>query len=150
GRCTVTNEIAAARLHEIRNMIILLGTFGISFFACAVLTPVVRRLAVHYDLIDRPDGGRKAHSKPTPVAGGIAIFLAVILAAGGGLLAGNPLPDGELRQLIGLLLASVTICATGVADDRGMLRGRHKLAGQLVAVAILMGFGLLVKNIRLF
>jgi UDP-GlcNAc:undecaprenyl-phosphate GlcNAc-1-phosphate transferase len=135
-------------------MMILLFVFGASLVICTALTPLVRRLAIQLDLVDHPDGHRKAHAKPTPVAGGVAILIASCAAAAGFLVLPNELRDQvkaeESRQLVGLLLAALVICITGVADDFGRLRGRHKLAGQLVAVAVLIGFGLVVKNIRFF
>jgi UDP-GlcNAc:undecaprenyl-phosphate GlcNAc-1-phosphate transferase len=50
----------------------------------------------------------------------------------------------------GLFLASAVIAIVGVIDDRRGLRGRHKLIGQLVAVVIVMSFGLQVRSIGLF
>jgi UDP-GlcNAc:undecaprenyl-phosphate GlcNAc-1-phosphate transferase len=53
-------------------------------------------------------------------------------------------------QLFGLLCASMVICAVGMADDFGYLRGRHKLVGQGIAVAIVICCGVMVRNITVF
>src|SRR5262249_42123223 len=69
------------------------------------------------------------------------------------LLLPTPLRDhlrGQSHPLLGLLLAAITICAIGVGDDAGVLRLRHKLLGQLVVVGIVINFGLLVREIRVF
>src|SRR6516225_4913197 len=111
-------------------MTTLLLIFGTSLVICLILTPFVRRLAIRHDLIDRPDGHRKTHSKPTPVAGGLAVFVAAGIAAASLFLVANPLSDEvaqQGKQMLGLLLAAGVICGTGVADDFGLLRGRHKL-----------------------
>ena len=44
---------------------------GISY----ALTPLVARLAVHFDIVDRP-GPRKVHDRPIPKLGGVAIVAA--------------------------------------------------------------------------
>jgi UDP-GlcNAc:undecaprenyl-phosphate GlcNAc-1-phosphate transferase len=52
--------------------------FGLSVFACCSLArPVGRWLGV----IDYPDGGRKSHARPTPMVGGIALMVPLLLVA---------------------------------------------------------------------
>jgi UDP-GlcNAc:undecaprenyl-phosphate GlcNAc-1-phosphate transferase len=133
-------------------MTALLLTFALSFGLCMVLTPAARRLAARWGLTDKPDGHRKLHSQPTPLAGGFAILPAVI----GALAAVQWLPnpwDGTIRWKgweFGLLLASGIICALGFIDDRWGLRAWAKLAGQLAAILVLVQSGLVVQSIQLF
>jgi UDP-GlcNAc:undecaprenyl-phosphate GlcNAc-1-phosphate transferase len=120
---------------------------------CLVLTPLARRLARRCGLVDRPDGRRKIQAAPIPLAGGLAVFASAVAALGGSLAFPGPLRDQfvhEAAGLLGLLGASVAICAVGLADDRGLLRGRHKFLGQVLAVAILLGSGVVVRQVRLF
>jgi UDP-GlcNAc:undecaprenyl-phosphate GlcNAc-1-phosphate transferase len=52
--------------------------FGLAVFACCCLAwPVGRLLGV----IDYPDGGRKSHARPTPMVGGIALMVPLLLVA---------------------------------------------------------------------
>ena len=52
--------------------------FGLTVLACCSLAgPVGRLLGV----IDYPDGGRKSHARPTPMVGGIALTLPLMLVA---------------------------------------------------------------------
>jgi UDP-GlcNAc:undecaprenyl-phosphate GlcNAc-1-phosphate transferase len=52
--------------------------FGLSVVACCSLAgPVGRLLGV----IDYPDGGRKSHARPTPMVGGIALMVPLLLVA---------------------------------------------------------------------
>lgn len=134
-------------------MTTLLFVFSISFGTCLVLTPLIRTLASRYGLVDHPDGGRKMHAQGTPVAGGLAVLVSGALA----ILAGFQLPTAlhdHLTQhadgLLGLFAAAVVICAVGVVDDFSVLRGRQKLLGQVVAVGLVMGSGLVVRTVRLF
>ena len=45
------------------------------------LTPFAAWLAVRLEMLDRPDP-RKLHSSPTPLLGGLAIYLAFVLSLG--------------------------------------------------------------------
>ncbi|HEY1343134.1 MAG TPA: MraY family glycosyltransferase [Bryobacteraceae bacterium] len=131
----------------------LLAIPCISFALALAFTPLARALALRWELVDRPDGHRKLHGRTIPVAGGLAIFLATGLTLALTICLSPSfrfVSQLEPRLLVGLLLASLLICAVGVADDYGYLRGRHKLCGQIVAIAIVMGFGVQVRHIRLF
>ena len=67
-----------------------------------------------------------------PTAGGIAVFVATVASPLALLAAYQPVTDTFAEQaypMIGLLLAALTICAVGVADDLGYLLGRHKVWG---------------------
>src|SRR5207244_848948 len=99
------------------------------------------------------DGGRKVHQRATPMAGGVAVLLSVITAVAGIRMLSHNGGDGLEEQgtsLLGLSLAAVVICAVGLVDDYRGLRGRHKLAGQLLAVGIVMSSGVAIWRVRLF
>lgn len=125
----------------------------VSFSVACLVTPQIRRLACRLRLVDSPDGRRKLHRRPTPVAGGPILLLSVGAAL---LLTLLRLPTTAARtdvsayHLLGLFLASLAICAVGITDDFGRLRGRHKLLGQLLAVAVVIAFGVRIDAIRLF
>ncbi len=130
-------------------LILLAGSCGL----CLLLTPVARALAAWSGLLDRPDGRRKLHARVMPLAGGLAIYVSCASALTAAFLISNPLRE-ELatqgRGLLGLLLAGAIICLVGVADDYGYLRGRHKLCGQLLAIAVLLHFGVVVSSVHVF
>jgi UDP-GlcNAc:undecaprenyl-phosphate GlcNAc-1-phosphate transferase len=118
-----------------------------------LLTPPAKRLAIRCHLLDRPDGRRKVHARAVPVMGGPPLLLAMSMALVW--LAVIPLPLTEdlkdlTPKLLGLGAAALWICAVGVADDLGRLRGRHKLLGQLIAASLVIATGVLVQKIRLF
>lgn len=126
---------------DIRIFIIPLAAFLIGL--CAV--PIVRRIAVACGFLDNPDRCRKLQDAPIALGGGIAVWLATWSGWGIGL---NCLP-WETRGaghagwfLAALMLASLLILGLGIIDDRICLRGRHKLAGQVVAAVVLVGMGL--------
>jgi UDP-GlcNAc:undecaprenyl-phosphate GlcNAc-1-phosphate transferase len=131
----------------------LILVMGMSIMLCLAIVPPVRSLALRWGLVDRPDGRRKMHGRTVPLAGGVAVFASVGLVLAAALLLPHPLQGALLQQkrlLFGLFVASAVILAVGVADDFGRLRGRHKLVGQIVAVLIVMQFGVHVQRLQLF
>jgi len=135
-------------------MLTLLCFFATSLGLSLVLTPIARALATRIGLIDKPDLRRKLHGQAIAVAGGLAILLAS-LATFAFLVPMNLLPWSEElfeqgHQWFGLAAAAILITLVGVFDDRGNLRGRHKLIGQILAISILIGTGLIVNNITIF
>ncbi len=125
---------------------------ALSFLLCLLLTPAVRALAHPLRLVDQPDGRRKLHSRSIPVAGGPAILLAAGIAFLVALQQDGPWQEQVWTQLprpVGLLMACLMICAVGVADDFGQLRGRHKLMGQIAAVTIVITSGVQVRTVHL-
>src|ERR1041385_6394880 len=119
-------------------MLAYLGVFLASAAAVAVVTPVVRRVAVRLGTIDRPSD-RKVHPKPTPTGGGIGLLIGVAAgmgvaalvpslrsafrvggAGGGGVAALPPScgpPPRPPQELQGTLLAALVITAVGMIDD---------------------------------
>jgi UDP-GlcNAc:undecaprenyl-phosphate GlcNAc-1-phosphate transferase len=125
----------------------------ISFAGTLVLTPLFGRLAIRWGLVDRPDGRRKLHGKAIAVSGGVPILVAVgVSIALGWLLWPETLnPAGaNTSTLIGLMLGALTICLVGMVDDFGWIRGRHKLLGQLLAIAQVIACGVLIERLRFF
>jgi UDP-GlcNAc:undecaprenyl-phosphate GlcNAc-1-phosphate transferase len=79
-----------------------------SFLAACFLTPLCRALALRLKLLDRPDW-RKIHDQPTPLLGGVAVFVAFSLALF--------LNDIFLPGMKSLLLGAALIFVTGLIDD---------------------------------
>jgi UDP-GlcNAc:undecaprenyl-phosphate/decaprenyl-phosphate GlcNAc-1-phosphate transferase len=134
-------------------MLSLFLILAASFVLSLALTPLTRTLSGWWGLVDQPDGRRKIHARAVPLVGGPTLLVSVVLAIAAALL--FPLPFGSLGSgedvnLLGLLLGGVAIAAVGMADDRFGLRGRHKLCGQIVAAAIVIGSGVVVRDIQLF
>jgi UDP-GlcNAc:undecaprenyl-phosphate GlcNAc-1-phosphate transferase len=87
------------------------------------------------------------------MAGGLAIFASAGIALLFTLSAFVSLREhrsynGQL--ILGLFVASILICCVGLVDDFGKLRGRYKLIGQLIAVGIVILFGVQIHTIHLF
>jgi UDP-GlcNAc:undecaprenyl-phosphate GlcNAc-1-phosphate transferase len=131
----------------------LLCLLGISLALSLMLTPWARGWAAQIGLVDAPDGRRKIHVAPIPVAGGLCLLIVGSCVLGAALLLPHALQDhlqAQRQFLAGLFLSGLTICLVGIVDDHCRLRARHKLLGQAAAVSIMMSFGVLVDSIQLF
>ena len=83
--------------------IFFIATFVLSW----LMTLVVKELALKYKILDYPDADRHQHLKPTPLLGGIGIFLALTISLYAGrvlILAGKLEPRHWLGVLIGAII----------------------------------------------
>lgn len=106
-----------------------------AFVLGVLLTAIACRIAPYLGLVDRPDGGRKRHKRPTPVMGGVAFFLAMgVIVAGAAALGQTWITEPQsARYTISLFASATLFCVLGVMDDRYALKPRTKLLGQIIA-----------------
>jgi UDP-GlcNAc:undecaprenyl-phosphate GlcNAc-1-phosphate transferase len=50
-----------------------------AFLLAIIFTVLALKLAVKFNIVDRPDKERKFHARPVPLLGGLAIFVAFFL-----------------------------------------------------------------------
>jgi UDP-N-acetylmuramyl pentapeptide phosphotransferase/UDP-N-acetylglucosamine-1-phosphate transferase len=116
----------------------------------ALLVPLVRRLGLHFGLVDRPDS-RKQHTAPMVRLGGVGIVagfsLALLITWRCGGFAELP-PDKD--QLIWTTLAGA-LCyfVIGLADDLFALPPLPRLAGQLAVAMAAWNQGVRIGTIEL-
>lgn len=122
-------------------------TFLIAFATATAATPVIRRMAPSLGLVDEP-GHRKVHVTPTPMGGGIAVAIGLLvpvvllvagLAIGGLSTVWAPVRDAfadleQRRQMLAVLTGGCVLFLVGLADDRWNLSWKMRL-GLQVAVA---------------
>ncbi len=116
-------------------------TFILALFLSMYLTPLVINAAIKYDIVDRPDGRLKQHDKPVAYLGGLAIYLSFLFSLA--------LTFDFGQEVLGLLLAGTIIVLLGIIDDMKALGPKLKLAGQAVAVFVLMKSGIYIKIVFL-
>ncbi|AKO94730.1 MULTISPECIES: glycosyltransferase family 4 protein [Priestia] len=107
-------------------------TLFICFISSILLTPLVKKLAFVVGATDKPNK-RKVHQRIMPRLGGLAIFFSFII----GFLIMQP--DNKFAWPI--VLGSIIIIITGVLDDIIELSAKYKLAGQLLAAAVVVIYG---------
>lgn len=93
------------------------------------------------------------HGRVTPLAGGLAIIAALLLAACGILTVAMILGEdvlGPVQSWLGILAGVLLVAGFGVADDCGLIRVRHKLLGQVLAVGCVLAGGLVIRRLNAF
>ena len=128
-------------------LILLSCVVGIAFFAVAMLTPFVARLAVRLGAVAQP-GGRHVHEAATPRMGGLAI-------AGGAALAMLPILSipgignyGQ-RPLYAVFAATCGMIILGAADDWRPVPHLRKLAVQFALAYVCWHFGVRIHGLSL-
>jgi UDP-GlcNAc:undecaprenyl-phosphate/decaprenyl-phosphate GlcNAc-1-phosphate transferase len=122
--------------------------FSVAFCLAAIFTPVVRRLALRWQILDRPWSDIKTHKQPTPYLGGAAIAIGLLGALLVARLATN-FQTGTLHALRGIFLGGVVVILLGLADDmkpKG-LGYRVKFLVQGVAALCLIAFDIRITFI---
>ncbi|TXK17798.1 MraY family glycosyltransferase [Homoserinibacter sp. GY 40078] len=123
-------------------MIAYLATAGVAALVSFALSMVIWKLSTRFRLYPKIRD-RDVHTRPTPRLGGIAMFLGVVAAFGvGALLPALAIAYSQPVHLWGLLGAALMIVAIGVADDIWDLDWLTKLAGQMLAAALLAWSGI--------
>ena len=108
--------------------------FLFSFFSASLLTPLCGALALKLKILDRPDW-RKIHEQPTPLLGGVAVYIAFSMAL---LLNAVFLPGMK-----SLLLGATLIFSMGLTDDLRPLPALMKFVLQVaISLVVILGGGI--------
>lgn len=105
----------------------LLVLFVTALAMALLLTPLIRELALSWQVVDLP-GRRKIHAQPIARMGGVAIYLAWVIALAVGL---DKREMAALGTFVMLMSVGLVVVLFGAWDDWVNLRGRVKLACQL-------------------
>lgn len=116
--------------------IVLALSFVLSFSLVIYGTPIIRKVAYRYNLLDTPDGQLKKHKESVPYMGGVIIYFAVIAPI-------SLFPTFQFTQeLLGILFASSILLIVGLFDDLKALSPSIKFVFQVVATYILIKSGI--------
>jgi UDP-GlcNAc:undecaprenyl-phosphate GlcNAc-1-phosphate transferase len=104
-----------------------------------LLTPLMTRVADLTGVLDQPNDERRMHSLATPLLGGLAIYFGVMIPV---------LALARLDNLAkGILIGGTVITIVGLVDDLIDIRPLIKFIGQLVAIAVAIGFDLRITRL---
>src|ERR1044072_3001814 len=115
-----------------------LFAFLLAGILALLLVAVTDRVARRIGAIAYPDDQRSLHAVPTPRLGGLAIFVAVLVAA----LIWLPW-DAETRSI---LVCAALITAVGMLDDVYVTNAATKTLGQVAAVIVPVSAGVTVDS----
>jgi UDP-GlcNAc:undecaprenyl-phosphate/decaprenyl-phosphate GlcNAc-1-phosphate transferase len=127
-------------LHTLADHLEVIWSAILAASIVVLLTPAVGGMARLLGVVDRPEG-RRLNRRAVPRLGGLALFFGIFVPA----LAFLDL-SGETR---GLLLGAAVATMVGAIDDFRGLPWWEKLAGQVVAAVIPVGFGIWVHRFTL-
>ncbi len=118
-------------------MILLALTFLVAVLLSVYGVPIARRAALKFGIVDSPDGRLKHQGEPVPYLGGLAIYLSFLVSLAF---------TFEFRQdVLGIVLSGTLIVMLGLIDDFGVLSPGTKLAGQFLAVFVLIKSGICIE-----
>ena len=118
-------------------MFLLILTFIVALFISLYGVPIARQAALKYGIVDAPDGRLKHQQEPVPYFGGLAIYLAFLMSLAF---------TFEFRHdVLGIVLGGTIVVMLGLIDDFGVLTPWTKLAGQLLAVFVLIKSGIRIE-----
>ncbi|BFU94002.1 MAG: putative Phospho-N-acetylmuramoyl-pentapeptide-transferase [Nitrospira sp.] len=118
-------------------MHIYILTFVLAVLLSLYGVPIARKAALKYGIVDAPDGRLKHQQEPVPYFGGLAIYLAFLMSLAF---------TFEFRQdVLGIILGGTIVVMLGLIDDFGVLTPWTKLAGQLLAVFVLIKSGIRIE-----
>lgn len=119
---------------EIRCILALAAAGIIVYLAAFLATSLARRAGA----VDRPSG-RRVHSGDLPNWGGIAIAFGVLVSMMFFL-------DFD-SKVVGIVIGGAIVLAVGMVDGVRELRASHKFSAQLVAVLVVMYFGVRIHSL---
>jgi UDP-GlcNAc:undecaprenyl-phosphate GlcNAc-1-phosphate transferase len=115
----------------------------ISFLMVLILVPFIRRFSLAAGFVDKPSG-RKIHSAPVPLMGGLAIYMACITAM--------LIYDGLSSRTWTLLAGGTMLVITGLIDDGFKAKGKEfsvwpRVLIYLIAACVPLWFGIEISGI---
>lgn len=123
------------------NELILALAFVLSFLLTIYGTPVTRKVAHRYNLLDYPDGKLKQQKDPVPYMGGVIIYFSFISPVS--------LLFQYNKELLGILFAGSILLIVGLFDDLKALTPGIKFLFQVIATYILIKSGIYINLIIL-
>ncbi len=118
------------------------AAWSAGYLVTLLLTPLLRRWAIRAGVVDVPDE-RRAHQRPTPRGGGLALVVGFYVAA----LVGFRFPwewsggSLDVEWLNSFILGSSVLVLVGLLDDVRGLKPPVKLFGQVVAASLMFASG---------
>ncbi|MBL0922467.1 MAG: undecaprenyl/decaprenyl-phosphate alpha-N-acetylglucosaminyl 1-phosphate transferase [Phycisphaerales bacterium] len=120
-----------------------IAVFVVAFLMSVLATPVMRRIAVAFGVIDRPSEARKIHKVPVAYLGGVAVYLGILAGVAYSYLSSifpalMPAHAADALPVpISIIAGMTAITLIGVIDDVVGISPRIKIGGQLFAAALL-------------
>ena len=130
--------VGARPLAGYRSMVTVLLAAALGW----LVTPVVIGLAFRLKVLDVPDA-RKHHGHPTPLMGGLAIYLAFLLTVFWSVGIWGRASPAAARQMRDFMMACGIVMLLGLADDIWGVSAVLRLLGQMAASGLVIRNGII-------
>ena len=120
--------------------------FVMAYLLVGALTPLMRRIAIATDVIDRPNSSHKSHKQPVPYLGGVAIIIGVIAISYSTSLVSN-FTTKTFWLATSVLGPAVALGLIGLWDDLKNLKPLPRFIAQSVAGIFTAGILIATDNV---
>lgn len=126
-------------MFESKDILFVLLAAVIAAIVAFAITPLVRKTAIHFGIVDIPKDNRRMHTRTIPRMGGLAIVLAFLFSVT--VLYFVDKAFIVEKPILGALIGAMIIVILGVLDDKFALPALPKLFVQILAASIAVAFG---------
>lgn len=118
----------------------------LAIFLSVIFTLKTKKLALKFNIVDKPGLKRKIHKRSTPLLGGLAIFLSFFLVL---LLFRSDLLSGDLsiNHWLGFFIGAIFLLIGGILDDRYNLSPRFQIIWPVLASVVVVLGGVSIEKI---
>ena len=120
--------------------------FVMAYLLVGALTPLMRRIAIATDVIDRPNSSHKSHKQPVPYLGGVAIIIGVIAISYSTSLVSN-FTTKTFWLATSVLGPALALGLIGLWDDLKNLKPLPRFIAQSVAGIFTAGILIATDNV---
>jgi UDP-GlcNAc:undecaprenyl-phosphate GlcNAc-1-phosphate transferase len=120
--------------------------FVMAYLLVGALTPLMRRIAIATDVIDRPNSSHKSHKKPVPYLGGVAIIIGVITVSYATSLLSN-FTTNTFWLATSVLGPALLLGLIGLWDDLKNLQPLPRFIAQSIAGVFTAGVLIITNNV---
>jgi UDP-GlcNAc:undecaprenyl-phosphate GlcNAc-1-phosphate transferase len=120
--------------------------FVMAYLLVGALTPLMRRIAIATDVIDRPNSSHKSHKQPVPYLGGLAIIIGVIAISYSTSLVSN-FTTNTFWLATSVLGPALLLGLIGLWDDLKNLKPLPRFIAQSVAGIFTAGILIATDNV---
>jgi len=120
--------------------------FVMAYLLVGALTPLMRRIAIATDVIDRPNSSHKSHKQPVPYLGGVAIIIGVIAISYSTSLVSN-FTTNTFWLATSVLGPALLLGLIGLWDDLRNLQPLPRFIAQSIAGVFTAGILVITDNV---
>jgi UDP-GlcNAc:undecaprenyl-phosphate GlcNAc-1-phosphate transferase len=120
--------------------------FVMAYFLVGALTPIMRKIAIASDVIDRPNSSHKSHKQPVPYLGGVAIIIGVITISYASSLVSN-FTANTFWLATSVLGPALALGLIGLWDDLKNLKPLPRFVAQNIAGIFTASILIITNNV---